>query len=369
MAFSFVGIITAVLLASTVGHMLAPLIRLLIKNVYLQGLTGVVIGFILVLAIFKIAAQTAHKYAAGKYHEKGDFKYRLWDRLNTRLGLCLGLMNGLLYLVIASAAIYMGSYWSVQLPGSDMKAARVLNLLGKDLQTTGMSRVAGAVNQMPPAFYQAANVAGLIVNNPPLDTRLASYPAFISLQQMPEVRRLVNDKSFNELMTRKPSLAEMIEHPAVKEILNNPAAVKQFEGAVLPNLTDLEEYLKTGSSVKFGAEAILGRWSFDLQGTVAEYRREKPSMPSAEIAKVRALMAGRYGRAMVAAGVDQRAFLLDFPKPGATELATYASQWDRSGTEYLLTMDDSAQVLRLEVDAQRLSMRWEDLPVVFAKEQ
>lgn len=334
-AFALVGIITGLLLASTVGRMAAPLVRLLVKNIYLQEVAGPVLGFVAVLVIFKIVGGVMHKQVAGHYRELGDFKRGLWERLNMRLGLCLGLVNGLAYLVLASAAIYLGSYWSVQVspPDTDVTAARVLNLMGRDLQATGMAKVAESASQVPEAYYQAADVAGLVINNPAVESRLARYPAFISLAQMPELQGLANDDSFNQLMSRKASLAELLKHPGVKAILDNPAVVKEIQNAVAPNLADLTNFLVTGESVTYGREPILGRWVFDLQATVADYRREKPSMPSAEIAKVRALMDARYAKATVAAGTDQRIFLLNFPKPNAGQLETYQAQWSNAGGE------------------------------------
>ena len=40
------------------------------------------------------------------------------QRLNARLGLCLGVVNGTLYLILLSFVIYVFSYWTVQVSNS-----------------------------------------------------------------------------------------------------------------------------------------------------------------------------------------------------------------------------------------------------------
>jgi hypothetical protein len=52
-----------------------------------------------------------------KYHA-GDLRLALWERLDHRLGLCLGLFNGAAYFIIISWAIYALSYWTAQMPSA-----------------------------------------------------------------------------------------------------------------------------------------------------------------------------------------------------------------------------------------------------------
>ena len=53
-----------------------------------------------------------------RYHA-GDLRQVLWERLNRRLGLCLALANGALYLILLSSVIYPLSYWAVQMATED----------------------------------------------------------------------------------------------------------------------------------------------------------------------------------------------------------------------------------------------------------
>ena len=81
-------------------------------------------------------------------HHKADVYYRykaadiqriLWERLNRRLGMCLGLLNGLAYFVLISLVIYNLSYWSVQVASSDDESlsVRILNRIGWDFAEHG----------------------------------------------------------------------------------------------------------------------------------------------------------------------------------------------------------------------------------------
>jgi hypothetical protein len=105
--------------------------------------------------IFKVGALVVHKKVDVhfRYHA-GDLRQVLWERLNRRLGLCLALANGALYLILLSSVIYPLSYWTVQMATEDdatedPKMMRILNRLGQDLQNTGFAKVARAVDPMP----------------------------------------------------------------------------------------------------------------------------------------------------------------------------------------------------------------------------
>ncbi|HWI55839.1 MAG TPA: CvpA family protein, partial [Bacillota bacterium] len=94
-AFSFVGIVLGALLAVPLGRLLGKLLGVLgVKDPFLVWVLGPVIVFILFSIIFKAAAAVAHQKVDVYYKYKaGDLRLALWERLNHRLGLCLGLLN------------------------------------------------------------------------------------------------------------------------------------------------------------------------------------------------------------------------------------------------------------------------------------
>src|SRR5204863_5196594 len=147
---SFVGILLGALLAPPLGRLLRPVLMAVgLKNPILLWLLGILIVFVVISALFKIGALAVHQKVDVFYKYKaGDLRLALWERLNHRAGLCLGILNGVAYLVLISFIIYAFSYWTVQMTSSDSDPApvRMLNRLGQDLQSTGFSKVAKSID-------------------------------------------------------------------------------------------------------------------------------------------------------------------------------------------------------------------------------
>ena len=167
---SFLGIVIGGLLATPLGHLIKPLLAAAgMKHPVWLALLPPCIGFIIVLTIFKIiGAVLNNKLEIHFKYKSSDLQLAKWDRLNHRLGMCLGLFNGAAYLVLIAVSIYLLSYWTIQMASGDKdpKGVRILNTMGEDLQRTGMNRVAVAVNRAPPAYFQSADIVGLIYKNP-----------------------------------------------------------------------------------------------------------------------------------------------------------------------------------------------------------
>ncbi|HEX4343452.1 MAG TPA: CvpA family protein, partial [Verrucomicrobiae bacterium] len=116
-AFSFVGILIGAMLASPIGHLLAPLAA---KLPMWGWMLGPVVVFIFIVGGFKVAGATVHRKAFAHYkHKVSDLEGAMWERMNHRVGLCLGVANGALYLMLVSFAIYTPTYWTYQLGQSD----------------------------------------------------------------------------------------------------------------------------------------------------------------------------------------------------------------------------------------------------------
>ncbi len=366
-AFSFIGILLGALLALPLGHLLKPLLSVVhVRNPLLLAALPPCVVFLVVLTVFKAAALVVHRKAEVYYkYTAGDLRQALWDRLNHRLGLCLGLLNGTAYLVIASTAIYTLSYWTCQMatPESAPRGIRLVNRLGKDLENTGMVRVAGALNRMPVAYYDAADVVGLLYHTPALEPRLSRYPAVLGLTERPEFQDLLSDSSFTNLWAQQSSLLDILKHPRTQAILNNPAQLKEVTDALLPNLRDLRVYLETGLSTNFDAEQILGRWLFDVNGAVAVQRRAKPNMSPTEASRLRLALATGFARTVLVATPEQDAILKNIPQvkvtAGAaptTELQTVRGKWKNTGGKYELTIGDQPQAVAVEIQGERLNI-------------
>src|SRR4029077_922613 len=112
-------------------------------------------------------------------YKTGDLLQALWERLNQRLSLCLGVLNGAAYLILICSLIYMIGYWTVQTKSeSDPWYLKLVSTLAKDLEVTRMSAVARAADKMPENYYDAADVAGIVYQNPLVEGRVSRYPGF-----------------------------------------------------------------------------------------------------------------------------------------------------------------------------------------------
>src|SRR2546426_12471533 len=145
---SFVGILLGALLAPPLGRLLRPLLMAAgLNNPMLVWVLGPFIVFVLISVLCKVGALAAHQKVDVFYKYKaGDLRLALWERLNHRTGLCLGLFNGAAYFILTSWIVYVFSYWTVQVATTeaDPKPVQILNRMGRDLQDTGFAKVTRA---------------------------------------------------------------------------------------------------------------------------------------------------------------------------------------------------------------------------------
>ena len=374
-AFSLVGILFGALLASPLSGAVKPLLSATgVKSPVLLWLLPPLIVFVIVLAIFKVVALVVHKKVEVHYkYNTGDLRLALWERLNHRLGLCLGLVNGAAYFILAVAAIFPLGYWTHQMatPESDPRAVRLVNQLGNDLQGSGMSKVARALDKNPPEFYEAADVVGLIYHHPLLEARLSRYPAFLGLAERPEFQDLGSDMQFAELRQKQASLSELLDYPKVQAMVQNADLQKTIKDTVIPNLQDLQAFLTNGVSQKFD-EKILGRWGFDLNSSALLLRKAKPNLSPTDMRKWKTFLASSYSKASFVGTTEQQAFLKNMPRGGGQtgDLQKMEGQWKSAGDNYALTMTADGKTLELtaHVQGDRLTVSGTGMDLVFIRE-
>lgn len=376
---SFFGIVIGGLLAGPLGHLFKPLLSAagVTQPIWLAFLPPC-IGFLIVLTIFKVAGHFLNQKVENHFkNQPSELTLAMWERLNHRLGLALGLFNGAAYLVLLSSAVYLLSYWTVQMatPESDPKGVQLLNRMGEDLQRTGMTRVAGAVNRMPPAYFQAADVVGFIYQNPLSEARLSRYPAIIGLSEQPQFQDLANDTKFTEMRMQHASLMDVVNYPKVQAIIQDPKLVSTITNALLPNLTDLQNYLMTGKSQTF-TEEILGRWDFDVPQTMMLVRKARPNLTASEAQKFRNQMRASFAKATFVAAPGDFAVLKNYPHvnrgttPPTIDLQNCQGQWNGGGGTYTvkLSIEGKDQQFSGEIHGDRLALSGQDLSLGFVRE-
>jgi uncharacterized membrane protein required for colicin V production len=378
-AFSLIGIVLGVLLAVPLARLFKPLLSAVgVQNPALLWVLAPFVGFVLILAMFKIAGLAAHQKVDVYFKYKGgDLRLALWERLNRRLGLCLGLMNGAAYLILISFVIYAFSYWTVQMAtdDADPRAVRTLNRLGQDLDRTGMAKVARAIDRLPETYYEAADVVGLIYHNPLLEARLSRYPAFLSLAERQEFRELAEDPEFHDKRLRREPLAELLNHHRAQAIVNNPETLRMIWDTAAPNLKDLRTFLETGESTRFDQIPILGRWNFDVTAALMMVRKARPNVGSVEMQRLRLWMTTAFEKTSFVAAPDNQAFLKNVPRMGAAaaggmDMHTLQGKWSGDRDKYQLTFDvnGGTEAVEAVVDRDRLTITREGVTMAFLRE-
>jgi hypothetical protein len=380
-AISFVGIVISSLLAWPLSGIVRPLLpHIGFHNPVAVWLLPPFLVFIILLSAFKSLGLLAHHKVNVYYKYKADDLQRiLWERLNKRLGLGLGLLNGLAYFVLISFVIYDFSYWTVQVATSDDERlpVRILNRMGWDLQDTGLIRVARAIDPMPEIYFKTADLAGLVYQNPQLLDRLSAYPPFLSLAERDDFKQLGQNADFQTAWKSHSPFSQLWNNPQAESIRQNPDTAGLVENLVLTNLDDLQTYLQTGQSGKFSSEKILGRWDFNVMESLTALIQTRANMPSTEMAAMRALWFPAYAKTMFVAGADNQVFLKNLPhfkvqpkQPTTFDTSTLPGQWKSDGNNYDLSLanNGATKSATVAIDGSRLTLKMESDTLIFDRE-
>ena len=373
---SFVGILFATFLAVPLGALIKPALRAVgVANPVVVWALAPFIVFCLINIAFKLGAMAAHRKVDLHYrYNAGELRLALWERMNKRLGACLGLVNGLAYLVLISFVIHGLSYWTFQLSAADgdSKMLRLMNRMGADLQSTKLDQSAAAVGKLPETFYDSADLAGLLFHHPLLEARLSRYPGLLSIGERPEFQSLASDRAFADLRLRQTGLNEVLANPSVDAIVKNQELLTLIWTTISPDIKDLDVYLRTLKSATYGAEEILGRWGFDLASSMMAYRREKPALPPNDVPKIRRWMDDRFNKIALVAAPDKMAALKNFPQapsPGnpAPPGRNLQGTWRSDTGDYFLSFPGEEE-RKVRISQGKLSFKTEGITIVLVPE-
>ena len=380
-SFSLIGIIVSALLAGPLAKYVSPMLpHVGVHDPTIIWLVSPVIVFWVLLIPFKSVGYFVHRKVEVyfKYKEDGIQLIR-WNRLNARLGLGLGLMNGLVYLVLISFIIFDLSYWTAQVATSDDEGMliKLLNRMGHDSETTGFIQIARAIDPMPDSYFKYADLAGLLYQNPQLLDRLTDYPMFISLTERDDFKQLGQNTEFQNAWKQHAPIRQLLDNDQFKSIWNNPEATDLVWGLVQDNFDDLCAYLQTGHSAKYGGEKIVGRWGFNIAATTSRLLETRPVISSREMRTLRAWVAQSYAKTAFVAGADSQAFLKNLPhmttqpgKPPTTEIVSWQGKWKGDGTDYELSLSSGGkkQSMPARIDDTRMTIKDDKTTLVFARE-
>lgn len=372
-AFTTVSVLLAGLLALPLGKLLHPLLSHMgASNPVLAWALAPVVGFMAVTIAISSLALPLHKRVEHFYkYEAGDLRLALWERLNARLGICLGLLNGMLYFVFVTFLVFNLSYWTIQVSTAEKQPTmiRLANQLGNDLQATGLSRMANGVGTLRPEFYDLADLSGFILNqkDPQFGRRLMNYPALTSLWERSEFNAFMQDELLTNALTSGVALGDLFNDPVVQNFLANKEQTDLVRGILTSNLVDFTNYLATGKSPKYDGQKIIGRWEFNPAVTMAWMRQSRPKMPASEMRAMRAWMTQAFAQTQVLMTGDNQVFIKNFPRlktlPGqapTTEFGNWKGDWSASGATYDIHMTYGSEEKFMSASAEDLRLTIKD---------
>jgi hypothetical protein len=379
---SFAGIIISALLACPLSGIIRPLLpHVGFHNPVIVHLLAPFLMFVIILSAFKSFGLLVHHKVNVYYKYKtDDIQLILWERLNKRIGLGLGLLNGLAYFVIILFIIYDFSYWTVQVAPSDQErlSVRFLNRMGRDLEDTGLIRVARAVDPMPEIYFKAADLAGLIYQNPQLLDRLSAYPAFLSLSERDDFKQLGQNADFQNAWKSRAPIGQLLDNSQATAIWQDWDKAGAIWNLVLTNFDDLTNYLQTGRSAKYETEPLLGRWDFNVMASLTALAQARTNVPSSEMAAMRTLWFPAYSNTVFVADADGQAFLKNLPQhfksqpnqPTTFDSAIWTGQWKSDGNNFDVTLASNGanKFASATIDGSRLTLKTDSETMIFDRE-
>jgi hypothetical protein len=280
-AMMLLGVMIASFLTGPIAPKLTGLMpKVGIKHpLWIQFSPYIIVFATVMLIIFGIGFAVHHKVGLIYKYKYDDFSRLKWERMNHHVGISVGVLIALILFFNVSKVAYAGGYLTAQLADESNAAnnpgwIKFLSAMRRDMQATGLDKSVAALDKTPPQFYDFADIIGLIYHNPKVQSRLANYPYFLSIGQLPEFQELAADKDYNNMIFGKEPFGTIINHPNTQKLIANKAIVDQFRGV---DVKDLEHYLKTGKS-KYDEEQILGRWILDKDAVLTFIRKTQPDL-------------------------------------------------------------------------------------------
>jgi hypothetical protein len=371
-AVTFVGLLAASLLALPLAALARPVLAIFdVKHPILVSWLSPIIVWIFLVAVFRSGAEAVHRQIHTYYKYKvADDERERWEWLNQRLGLCVGVLNGAVYLFALSTLLYALGYFTVQAGSGDRDPAplRLVNRLALSLQQSGLARAVAGFVPKSPVYYDAADIIGTLHHNPLAQSRLSSYPAFLGLMERPEFKTLSTDQTFQEFWLKQPSLRELLRHERVKPLVENAANYSDVLQLLGGDLQDLKAYVETGRSARYEGMKIVGRWEFDFRRSFNLARRAKPNMSPAESARLRRMLTTDYASASLTIMPDNR-LLFKATSTNNTPVSA-AGRWSETGGgNYQLTLGEGGRAAEVTatIEAGRLQYTRDGVTVVYLK--
>ena len=371
-ACSLLGLLFGSLLAVP----LSPLTKKLLPTLGLHHpgwelFVPALIAFLIVLIAFKILGQVLHRKLSVFYkYKKDDKSYYRWARMYSRLGLCLGLVNGAVYFFLLMLPVYIAGYFTTQVAQGAQDPSSVQNItkLREEMHGMKLDHVLAGYDPTPKQTYKAADIVGLVMHNPLLESRLAHYPPFLTLGERQEFKELANDVQLQQMIQSQASIGEILKNPKVQALVTNAAITEEITQLVANDLDDLNDYLKTGHSSKYDPQVILGVWKIDRDATFLQEKKKLQNPTPLNVLRLRNSLMPVMAGLNLTVTTDHNFIVKKDTGNGLQAIAT--GTWKKEGDSYQINLPgnqpDNAEVA-IKGDDQLLMPR-NGITMVFSKE-
>ncbi len=326
---SLLGLFVALFASMPLAGPVRPLIpKLGLPHPFWGWFLPPAIVFLLIALVFMgLSFLVHHKVAMHFKYGADDYTRARWERLNSRLGLGVGLVGGCIYTILIGLAIYILGYPAVQVSTENSSGEiRFLADARQQLKDAGLDKSLAAIDPMPDYYYLTSDVIGLLYHNHILQDRLAAYPGFLLTSQRPELQEIATDVDLQGQWQTKASFIGILKNPKIVAIMGNQeiaAELKQLD------LKDLYQYLRIGKSAKYDDERILGRWRLDPAASLIQYKKKNPDLSAREMNFTKKVLTLLFPKVTLLATPDNKAIL----KMDLTEDAKRAIQAEQQANQ------------------------------------
>lgn len=367
-AFSLLGLLIAAALAVPLSMIPAAILPVFgMKHEVLLLFISPVIMFIVVLGLIKTGAFFLHRKVATYYKYKAsDTQRGLWERMNQRVGACLGVANGVIYFFLIGILFAVPGYYTVQMSGSekDHWGMKFVNVICREMQSSRFNQAVAPFNPATKFYYDAVDILGYIFHTPLLQQRLSIYPVFLPLSEESRFQEISKDKDFQQSWLKGPSIGEFISSSRIKPLVQDAGFYTNLVGLLQGDLQDLKTYLETGRSEKYGDEPIISPWHFSYNSTLELARRNKPTMPVQERKYLQTMLKASWS------GSELVAYLDNTFKLQRRSGKPVKGRWKRDyATKYILSWSEGGQTVEVEgvIEGRKITLTQDKLALIFNK--
>ncbi len=367
MAILGLGLLIGCAIAMPFSTLLYPIFRIakIYNPLILWTISPLIIILVASIVSSAVATIVSNKVEAYFKHRVPDFVKVLWDRVNERLGICVSMINALIYFLIICVAGYTLGYPAYQLSSGDQDSGmfKMLVKFYEDLDKTKMNKVAAALDPAPPKYYAWSDAIAILYHNPQLWERAGKYPPIMALCEKPEFQDILKDEGLVEKFKKREPIQAIFSEAKIKAIITNSTLTAEIFKI---DLKDFTNYLHTGQTDKF-PEMILGNWLFNLKNTLYQIRKSTPKMTRVQALFIERSYSTNIQDARITALVDKQIILRITDK--RNNMQVFKGTWEKTGPgSYTASWGGGNISKEIEVEPDRLTIRKDNKLMVFEPE-